>query len=265
MEFRQVLQILGSDLGKQGFKARDIPPSMIRRSITESEKFKEDSTMLPEVSTKSISNELGRLYSMRFLKRERIKRKCKTKSGKTCFRGYEYVYTISRQGWNYLEFLNNPERQDNEPFVSSAYSMVLDDITENYPEDKWWLRWDVYKTAAENPDLENVLPIMMQWKLMMQLPRGRRETAWNSWKEMNIKSIKRRFSKGEGVDKALMRGAIRKLKKKNEELQKLIEVHQKEIMWLFGEKARLIKENKALEAGSKWMGKYLQASLWRPR
>jgi len=56
MEFRQVLQILGSNFGKQGFKTRDIPPSVIRRSITESEKFKEDSTMLSEVSAKLISN-----------------------------------------------------------------------------------------------------------------------------------------------------------------------------------------------------------------
>jgi len=128
----------------------------------------------------------------------------------------------------------------------------------------------------------------------MQLPRARQEAAWNLWKEMNLKKgIKRRFSKREGIDKALMRGAIRKLKKKNEEHQKVIEKHQKGIMWLFGEKvwlikknkklqklieehkmvimglseenARLIKENKALEAGSKKMGEYLQANLRRPR
>jgi len=96
MEFRQVLQILGLHFGKQGFKARDISPSVIRRSITESEKFKED-PMRSKVSTKSISNELRRLYLMGFLKRKRIKRECETKSGKTCFRGYEYVYTISRR------------------------------------------------------------------------------------------------------------------------------------------------------------------------
>ena len=94
MEFRQVLQILGSNFGKQGFKTRDVH-SVIRRSITESERFTEDQTMLSKVSTKTISNELRRLYLMGFLKRERIKRECETKSGKTCFRGYEYVYSIS--------------------------------------------------------------------------------------------------------------------------------------------------------------------------
>ena len=62
-----------------------------------------------------------------------------------------------------------------------------------------------------------------------------------------------------------MMGGIRKLKKKNEELQKVIEVHQKVLIGLLWEKTRLIKENKALEAGSKWMGEYLQASLQRPR
>ncbi|MBK5191517.1 MAG: hypothetical protein JJE19_08500 [Methanosarcinales archaeon] len=54
---------------------------------------------------------------------------------------------------------------------------------------------------------------------------------------MNIKGVKRRFSKREGVDKALMWGAIRKLKKKNEEL----------------------------EAGLKMRDEYLQALLWMPR
>jgi hypothetical protein len=251
MEFKEVLQILRSNFGKQGFKARDVH-SVIRRSITESERFKEVPTMLSKVSTKTISNELRRLYLMGVLKRKRIKRECETKSGKTCFRGYEYVYSISRQGWKYLEFLTNPERQDNESFVSSAYSMALDSITKDFPEDEWWLRWDVYKTLAENPDPENLLAVGMQLKLMMKLPRARRETAWNLWKEMNLKVSKRRFSKREGVDKALMRGAIRELKKKNEELQKVI-------IGLFWGKARLIEENKRLEAGLKKMGWYFTA------
>ena len=257
MEFRQVLQILGSHFGKQGFKTRDIPPSVIRRSITESEKFKEDSTMLSEVSTKLISNELRRLYVMGFLKRERIKRECETKSGKTCFRGYEYVYTISRQGWKYLEFLNNPERQDNESFVSSADRISLYIMTKIFPEDAWLLAWDVGKTVAENPDLENALAIGMQLELMKGLPRARWETAWDLWKVTNLKGSKRRFSKGEGIDKALMKGAIRKLKKKNEELQKVIEE-------LSEEKTRFIERNKRLVAGSKKMGEYLQALLRRP-
>jgi hypothetical protein len=261
MEFRQVLQILGSNFGKQGFKARDISHSVIISPITESERFKEDPTMLSKVSTKSISNELRRLYLMGFLKRKRIKRECETKSGKTCFRGYEYVYSISRQGWKYLDYLKNPERQDNESFVSFVDRMALDFITEKFPEDEWWLRWDVGKTAAENPDPEKVLAVGMQWKLMMKLPRARWETAWNLWKEMNLKGINRRFSKREGIDKALMMGGIRKLKKNNEERKKVIEEHQKVIIWLFGEKERLIKENKALEAGSKWMGEYLQELL----
>ena len=178
---------------------------------------------------------------MGFLKRERIKRECETKSGKTCFRGYEYVYTISSQGWKYLDFLKSPERQDDEFFVSSADRMALDSITEIYPADEWWPRWDVYKTTAENPDPENLLAIGMQLKFIMKLPRDRWETAWNLWKEMNLKGIKRRFSKREGVDKALMRGAIRKLKKKNEELQKVIEVHQKVLIGLLWEKNEAYK------------------------
>jgi len=160
-------------------------------------------------------------------------------------------------GWNYLEFLKNPERRDDESFLSLADSMALDDITENFPEDAWWLAWDVGKTAAENPDPEKALAIGIQLELMQEHPRDRWEKEWNLWKEMNIKSSKRRFSKREGIDKALVWGAIRGLKEKNKELQKVIKE-------LSEEKARLIKENKALEAGSKWMGEHLQANLRRP-
>lgn len=261
--FEKIVDIPSQDTLRK-IKTRDIPPSVIRRSITESERFTEDSTMRSEVSKKSISNELRRLYVMGFLKRERIKRECETKSGKTCFRGYEYVYSISRQGWKYLDFLNNPERQDNESFVSSADRMALYIMAKIFPEDAWLLAWDVGKTAAENPDPENALAIGMQLELMKGLPRARWETAWDLWKEMNLKGSKRRFSKGEGIDKALMRGAIRELKKKNEELQKVVEEHQKVIIGLFGEKTRLIKENKRLVAGSKKMGEHLQALLQRP-
>ena len=300
MEFRQVLQVLGAHFGKQGFKARDISPSVISSPITESARFTEDPTILSEVSTKSISNELRRLYLMGFLKRKRIKRECETKSGKTCFRGYEYDYSISRKGWNYLDYLNNPERRDDESFLSSADHMALDDLTKNYPADEWWLAWDVGKTAAENPDPEKALAIGIQLELMQEHPRDRWEKEWNLWKEMNIKSSKRRFSKREGIDKALVWGAIRGLKEKNKVRQKVIEEQNKGISWLSWEtvwlirkneerqkvieahqrnkevyqrvikelsegKSRLIKTNKSLEAGLEWMGEYFQASLRRPR
>jgi len=115
-------------------------------------------------------------------------------------------------------------------------------MTKIFPEDAWWLAWDVGKTAAEISNPEKALAVSMQF------PRDRWETAWDLWKEMNLKGSKRRFSKREGIDKALMMDAIRKLKKKNEEISE--------------ENARLIEENKRLVAGL--LAEHLQASLQRP-
>ena len=46
------------------------------------------------------------------LKGERVKRKCISKTGKICFKGYSYVYSISSQGWIYLRYLNEPINLD---------------------------------------------------------------------------------------------------------------------------------------------------------
>jgi hypothetical protein len=85
---------------------------------------------------KMMSNDLRRLYTMGLLKRRRVKRECKTKSGKTCFRGYEYKYVISNQGKSYLEYLINPEAQrraDDEDFMDFAVKAFME---RKYPEKK---------------------------------------------------------------------------------------------------------------------------------
>jgi hypothetical protein len=42
---------------------------------------------------------------MELLKRRRVKREAKTLSGKQCFRGYKYFYSISKQGIRHFRFL----------------------------------------------------------------------------------------------------------------------------------------------------------------
>jgi hypothetical protein len=195
MKFKQVLRLLESNFGEQGFKTRDVQ-SAIQRSIRDSGNFIEDQTMRSTVSTKSISNELRRLYQMGFLKRKRIKRECTTSRGKTCFRGYEYVYSLSSQGRKYLGYLTNPERQATELYVSSAELLFLNKIIRECPKERWWLAWNVYKTLAENPDPEMSFAITIGVKLIQKLPPDEREAAWELWKENNIQGTKKkRFSK----------------------------------------------------------------------
>jgi hypothetical protein len=63
-----------------------------------------------EINTKRISNDLDRLYRMRFLKRRRQKRMVVNKYGANVRKGFEYVYSISKQGKSYLYHLYGPKK-----------------------------------------------------------------------------------------------------------------------------------------------------------
>lgn len=59
-------------------------------------------------SPKRISNDLNRLYRMQLLKRKRIKRTVTTRTGKSCKRGFRYVYSMTKQGISYSHYLETP-------------------------------------------------------------------------------------------------------------------------------------------------------------
>jgi hypothetical protein len=63
--------------------------------------------LLSQHSVKYLSKDLQRLSATPFhlLKRRRVKRQVKTRNGKTCFRGYKYIYTITNWGRKYLTYL----------------------------------------------------------------------------------------------------------------------------------------------------------------
>lgn len=42
---------------------------------------------------------------MGFLRRHKVSRECRNKNGKVYNCGYKYMYRITRQGWNYLKYL----------------------------------------------------------------------------------------------------------------------------------------------------------------
>jgi hypothetical protein len=64
---------------------------------------------------------------MSFLKRRRVKRKVTTASGKTCNRGYCYIYQISNQGYKYLKYLGEPKRQPPPSNDDLAKLVILQD------------------------------------------------------------------------------------------------------------------------------------------
>jgi len=59
----------------------------------------------PIPSKKVVSNEMAKLYRMGFLSRKPKPRKVRTKSGKVANRGIEYVYSLTKQGMKYYNYL----------------------------------------------------------------------------------------------------------------------------------------------------------------
>ena len=104
MEFRKILLRLEESFGANNFDSR-------AAAITLSTDMDPTGTVttligMPSKSfLKKVSNKLGRLHGMQFLKRSRIKREVPTRSGKKCNRGFAYRYSISSQGHSYCKFL----------------------------------------------------------------------------------------------------------------------------------------------------------------
>mgnify|MGYP001082170966 CR=1 FL=1 len=105
-----------------------------------------------KVSRKIASNRLRRLHQMGFLKRRRQKRFClwsrrklisvKYRYGmpyrvrarvpriRPCYKGFEYVYSLSRQGKSYVGWLRNRK-----PLEDIAYFTLLKEVMTALPED----------------------------------------------------------------------------------------------------------------------------------
>ena len=60
--------------------------------------------------TAQASKRLSRLHGMGFLVREKHRRLCFSKRGKSCYKGYYYEYSFSKQGRKYVEWMKNSRR-----------------------------------------------------------------------------------------------------------------------------------------------------------
>ena len=78
---------------------------------------------------KEVSNDFRRLHGMQFLRRERRKRSCLSKKGKNCYKGFEYVYSLSKQGRSYLKWM-----RDQMPIEKIALINLNKEIIEYLPE-----------------------------------------------------------------------------------------------------------------------------------
>jgi len=97
---------------------------------------------------KMISNDLRRLYAMGFLKKRKVKRKCRTKSGKICYRGYEYKYSLSSQGLKYLAYMarGGEEEEELEGLEDMIMKVIIEKEAPKGTEDLWW---EFYQTQVK--------------------------------------------------------------------------------------------------------------------
>ena len=82
------------------------------------------------IPVKRASNLLRWLHQRGFLKRKRTKRLCVPSFGKSCYRGYKYVYSFSKQGVKYLRWLSEWK-----PLEDALYARLTYDVVSNLPED----------------------------------------------------------------------------------------------------------------------------------
>ena len=101
---------------------------LVALSYLEESEFKAaDIAVYVQKPTYEVSNGLRRLHRMGFLNGKKVKRDCLSKTGKSCKKGREYVYNISKQGRQYTDWmLNQP--------IKDTTHLEFDDKVKDTPE-----------------------------------------------------------------------------------------------------------------------------------
>ncbi|NJE09264.1 hypothetical protein E3E31_12170 [Thermococcus sp. M39] len=142
LDFRTLLLFLATLYKDSEFDSVTVSKDLLTILTSKDEKI------IKRFSSKQISNDLRRLYMMGFLRRRKVKRECRTKSGETCYRGYKYMYQINNQGWRYILHLIGPKDEFEEILKKSREGAIIkklmDEIYESDLEKE--LAWELYKS-----------------------------------------------------------------------------------------------------------------------
>jgi hypothetical protein len=133
LKYKTLLKVLDEAFGIQPFTVRTASDTLSKRPYTFT-LFSLDpdltaDNLLKHLEVKSLSNDIKRLHNMHFLNAKRRKRTITTSTGKTCCRGYEYIYNISKQGEGFLVHLetsieDNLENVDMSDPAHAAISLI---------------------------------------------------------------------------------------------------------------------------------------------
>lgn len=85
-------------------------------------------------SIKRVSGDLDRLYRMGFLSRRRVKRILNLRNSPPVNRGFSYLYKISKQGRQYLDYLSKPKTEDLPDPLDMLREAMAKDMHRRLPE-----------------------------------------------------------------------------------------------------------------------------------
>lgn len=131
MEYKFLLNALTFKYKSTTFSTRDV-----YNLFMDYVRMTSGDTLFPlrNITMKRLSGDLDRLYRMGFLNRRKTIREIRQKSPMPSNRGFQYLYKVSKQGWQYSAYLqkDNAESQA----VSSEARMradMIDRIHQQYP------------------------------------------------------------------------------------------------------------------------------------
>ncbi len=131
LRYRDLLKIVGLIYGRGDFDARSVSSTLLKAD-QRIPGYLLDLRLLRQYSVKYISNDLNRIFKPPFglLRRDRVKRKVRTRTGKACFRGYKYTYRLSDWGRKYLTYLvtGGAEKKEAEDFSDLKTRAMIEKI-----------------------------------------------------------------------------------------------------------------------------------------
>gem|GEM_PF-2041725 len=257
LDFRTLLERIYIFFGTGEFTSRELSdrlreastPEVIKPVLISHPSFPK---IYHRFSRKMISNDLRRLYAMGFLKRRKVKRKSKTKSGKICYRGYEYKYSLSSQGLKYLAYMaRGGEKEEEWEGLGDLLIKIM--LEKKAPEEARDILWEFYQTQLKERKgfrrfstsimafwdkvLECVTEILRDKKIKLLEERGKlleeenkmlkREIEGYRNQEFEVKVSLQKFKVQFELITGKMLRELERMKKENEKLRKTKEMYKK--------------------------------------
>jgi len=221
VDYRWLLVMLAGLYRREEFDSKTVSKdlTLIMFNLTGDPKW------IERLQPKLVSNDLRRLYTMGFLRRRKVERKCRNKKGKEYNCGYKYMYQINNQGWKYLGFLLQEHLKRDAPLPRQ----VLDGLRE-LNEDLKNMRISTWKWLAVKRFEDGKLP---EAKLIL-------DTANESIEEKFEGKGYMRFAESRRIYAAVMKHWVREVELINmiNSLRKELERRDETIEQLKGELER---------------------------